>query len=70
MKHPTKFAEFRSRDKWVALGFNLRRRAVHPVITRKVVANGPRFWHVANLRHPDNYDDALQALLAEAYDDS
>ena len=70
LKNPRKFADFRARDRWVALGFNLRRRARHPTITRKVVANGAQFWHVANIRHPDDYDGALQALLAEAYDEA
>ena len=70
LKNPKKFADFRPKDRWVALGFNLRRRADHPTITRKVMPNGARFWHVANLRRPDDYDDVLKALLAEAYDES
>ena len=67
LKNPRKFAELRTRTKWVAIGFGLRRRAVHPTITRKVVEHGGRFWHVANIRTPDDLDDGLFGLLDEAY---
>lgn len=70
LKNPRKFADFRPKTRWVALGFNLRRRADHRTITRKVMPNGTRFWQVANLRTPDDYDEALRALLAEAYDET
>lgn len=69
LKNPKKFADFRPKDRWVALGFGLPYRASHPTITRKVVDYGGRHWHVANLRTPADYDDALRSLLAEAYDE-
>ena len=69
LKNPRKFAELRPRDRWVAVSFSLRRRAQHPMITRKVVEYGHRYWHVANVRDPTEIDDALRALLTEAYHD-
>jgi Domain of unknown function (DUF5655) len=68
LKNPRKFAELRPKDRWVALAFTLDRRATHPTITRKVVEYGDRFWHVANVRSPDDVDDALRDLLTEAYE--
>lgn len=70
LKNPGKFAELRPMQRWVAVAFPLRRRAHHPTITRRVVEYGNRFWHVANVATPDDIDDALVDLLAEAYDDA
>jgi len=69
LKNPRKFAELRPKDRWVAISFSLRRRAQHPTITRKVIEYGNRFWHVANVRTPDEVDADLLDLLAEAYND-
>lgn len=69
LKNPEKFAELRPMQQWVALWFGLRRRARHRTITRKVNEYGGRFWHVANLRSPDDVDDELIELLIEAYAD-
>ena len=68
LKNPRKFAELRPKDRWVALSFSLSRRATHPTITRKVVEHGSRFWHVANLAGPEQFDDDLADLLTEAYE--
>lgn len=70
LKNPAKFAELRPMRKWVAVSFSLRRVAQHPAITRKVVDYGARYWHSANIATPDDVDDALIALIAEAYDDA
>jgi len=70
LKNPRKFAELRPMRRWVAVSFSLGRRANHRTITRKVVAYGDRFWHVANVASPDEVDDALCELLTEAYDDA
>ena len=67
LKNPRKFAELRPKDRWVAISFSLRRRAAHPTITRKVVEYGSRYWHVANVREPAEVDEALLALITEAY---
>lgn len=68
LKNPRKFAELRPKDRWVALAFSLERRAAHPTITRKIVEHSGKFWHVANLRSPDDVDDALCELVTEAYE--
>jgi sigma54-dependent transcription regulator len=67
LKNPRKFAELRPMQRWVALSFALDRRARHRTVTRKVVAHGGRFWHVANLATPADLDHALASLLTEAY---
>jgi hypothetical protein len=51
----------------VALSFSLSRRMDHPRITRKVVPYGGRYFHVVNLREPDDLDDEVRAALTEAY---
>jgi hypothetical protein len=54
-------------QKWVALSFGLEREVRHPRIVRKVSPYGDRYHHVANLRGPDDLDDALRDCLTEAY---
>lgn len=44
------------------------RTARHPLITRKVIEHGQRFWHTANVREPAEIDEDLRALLTEAYE--
>ena len=67
LKNPRKFAELRPMQKWVALGFVLPRQASHRTITRKVIDDGRRYWHVANVASPDDLDEELCSLLTEAY---
>jgi hypothetical protein len=67
LKNPGKIAELRPMQRWVAISFGLHRRASHRTITRKVVQYGERWWHVANVATPDDLDDDLRDLLAEAY---
>lgn len=69
LKNPRKFAELRPMQHWVAVSFSLRRQATHRTITRKVGSYGSKFWHTANVTTPDDLDDALRDLLAEAYND-
>jgi len=68
LKNPRKFAELRPKQRWVSVSFSLRRRARHPLITRKVVEYGERYWHVANVADPDEVDEALCELITEAYE--
>jgi len=68
LKNPRKFAELRPMQRWVAVSFALRRRAQHPTIVRKVVEYHGRYWHTANVTSPGDVDDALRALLTEAYE--
>jgi hypothetical protein len=67
LKNPHKFAELRPMQRWVSVSFALDRRARHRTITRKVMEYHGRFWHVANVAGPEDVDDALCDLLAEAY---
>ena len=69
-KQPRKFAELRPMQKWVALSFSLSRRVEHPLISRKPIAHGGRYYHVVNLRGPDDLDDQIRGWLSEAYLDS
>jgi hypothetical protein len=70
LKSPRKFAELRPMQRWVALSFSLRRRASHRTFVRKVTPYGGRFFHVANLAVPEDFDDDLRVLLTEAYEES
>jgi hypothetical protein len=70
LKRARTFAELRPMRRWVALSFSLRRQVRHPTITRRVLPYGGRFFHVANLRGPDDLDDELRDWLTEAYLDS
>jgi hypothetical protein len=67
LKRARTFAELRPMQRWVALSFSLSRRVRHPTITRKVVPYHGRYYHVANLRSPEDFDDRLRDWLAEAY---
>jgi hypothetical protein len=67
LKRAQTFAQLRPKDRWVGLSFSLPRRVQHDRITRKVVQYNGRYFHVANLRSPDDLDDSLRAWLTEAY---
>ena len=70
LKKTQNFCQLRPRDRWVAMSFSLPRREQHPRINRKVQAYNGRFWHVADLRTPDDLDDQLKEWLTEAYFES
>jgi hypothetical protein len=67
LKRAGGFAQLRPMERWVAVSFALPRRATHPTIVRKVVPYSGRYHHVANVRSPDDLDDALRDLLTESY---
>jgi hypothetical protein len=67
LKRARTFAELRPMRNWVAVSFTLPRPARHPTISRKVVHNGGRYCHVANVRNPEDLDEELLGLLTEAY---
>jgi len=67
LKRVGKFAELRPKQRWVALYFPLARPVRHPTITRKVMSWHGRYWHVANLATPEDFDGELAAWLTEAY---
>ena len=66
-KRVGKFAELRPMQRWVALSFSLSRPVQHPTIHRKVEQWHGRYFHVANLATPDDFDEELAGWLAEAY---
>jgi hypothetical protein len=70
LKRGRRFAELRPMQKWVALSFSLRHRVSHPRIVRKPIAYHGRYYHVANVRTPDDIDDDIRAWLTEAYLDA
>jgi len=67
LKRAQTFAELRPRDRWVALSFSLPRPVQHERIVRRVVSYHGRYFHVANLRGPEELDDRLREWLTEAY---
>ncbi len=68
LKNPRTFAQLRPLDRWVAVWFGLGRRTSHRTIRRKVLEDGGRYWHVANVATPEDLDADLKALLTEAYE--
>jgi hypothetical protein len=67
LKRAQTFAQLRPKDRWVALSFALPRRVQHERIVRKVVEYSGRYYHVANLRTPEDLDERLKGWLTEAY---
>ena len=67
LKKVQTFAQLRPRDHWVALSFSLERRVDHERIVRKVVPYSGKYFHVANVRSPDDLDRRLLSWLTEAY---
>src|SRR5919199_3765443 len=67
LKRAQTFATLTPKDRWVALAFSLPRKVQHELITRKVIGEHGRYWHVANLRTPEDLDDRLRGWLTEAY---
>jgi Domain of unknown function (DUF5655) len=68
LKKRGSFVELRPKSKWVAMSFPMPRRVRHRRITRKPIEAGAAVYHFANLRTPDDLDEALQEILAESYD--
>ena len=67
VKKSGSFIELRPKRDWVALSFSLPRTVHSPKISRKVVPYGGRYYHVVNLRGPDDVDDEVRDWLTEAY---
>ena len=70
LKRSRTFAELRPMQKWVALSFSLSHVVRHPLIVRKVLPYGGRYYHVVNLRQAEDLDDDIRSWLTEAYFDS
>ena len=70
LKRAQSFAQLRPMTKWVALSFSLPHRVSHRLITRKPIAYSGKYFHVVNLREPDDVDDQIRNWLTEAYLDA
>jgi Domain of unknown function (DUF5655) len=68
-KRTRTFAELRPKDRWSSLSFSLHRTVRHPTITRKVNEWSGRYYHVANIRSPDDVDDDIRDWLTESWSD-
>ncbi|MGH8986022.1 MAG: DUF5655 domain-containing protein [Acidimicrobiia bacterium] len=66
-KRSRTFAQLRPMQKWVALGFLLARKLDHGRLSRKVLGEGNRYYHVVNLHGPDDVDATIRNWLTEAY---
>ena len=55
------------KTKWVAVGFSLRRRLDSGRLSRKVVDDGSKCFHVVNVADPVLIDDEFRTWLTEAY---
>lgn len=67
LKRAQTFAQLRPMQRWVTLSFSLPRAVRHPRITRKVVPYHGRYYHVANLESPEEFDEELRDWITEAY---
>ena len=67
LKRGRSFTQLRPKQRWVALSFSLPRRVNHPTIIRRVEPYGNRYYHVANLARPEDFDDQLRDWVLEAY---
>lgn len=70
IKRDGSFMELRPMERWVAMSFPLHRRAQHRTIVRKVMQWHGRYYHIANVRGPEDLDDALLDLITESYADA
>jgi Domain of unknown function (DUF5655) len=70
IKRDGSFMELRPMERWVAMSFPLHRRAQHRTIIRKVMQWHGRYYHIANVRQPEDLDDALLDLITESYADA
>lgn len=68
-KGRTTFAQLRPMTKWVALSFNLGRKLTSERLSRKVIANGNRFYHAINVTESADIDEQIEDWLTEAFFD-
>jgi hypothetical protein len=67
LKRARSFIQLRPMTKWTAMSFSLDRKVQHPTIIRKPADWSGRWYHVANLRSPDDLDAQLRDWLTECY---
>lgn len=66
-KNGPMLCELRAMKRWTALGFYLGRRLTSGRLSRKVVDNGTKYFHVINIDDPDQLDSQVLGWLTEAY---
>jgi hypothetical protein len=66
-KRSRTFVELRPMRNWVALSFMLPRVVIDARIARKVIGGGRRYYHVVNLRGPEDVDEEVKAWLTESF---
>ncbi|KAA0024796.1 DUF5655 domain-containing protein [Antrihabitans cavernicola] len=66
-KSPQTFATLRPMQRWEALSFSLPRIVHHPLMTRKPIPHGGRYFHTVNVTEPADIDDRILDWLTEAY---
>ncbi len=67
-KRRTVFLSLRTMTKWVAVCFHLGRRLESDRVSRKIIQNGGRHYHVVNVKAVDEIDDELAEWLVEAWE--
>ncbi len=67
-KHGSRtFLQLRTKTRWIAVGFVLHRKVESDRFSRKVTGEGSRWFHVVNVRTPDEVDEQLCEWITEAY---
>jgi hypothetical protein len=68
IKRGSTFAELRPKRGRMQMSVTLRRPLEHPRI-RRSAQYGRRFYHLIDLRLPEDFDDEVRSWLAESYED-
>lgn len=66
-KNPQTFATLRPMQRWEAVSFSLARVVHHPLMTRKPIPHGGKYFHTVNIVEPAEIDDQIRGWLTEAY---
>ncbi len=67
-KHGSRtFLQLRTKTRWIAAGFVLHRKVDSDRFSRKITGEGSRWFHVVNVRSPDEIDGQLCEWITEAY---
>ncbi|MET0315575.1 MAG: DUF5655 domain-containing protein, partial [Rhodococcus fascians] len=66
-KHGETVATMRPMQRWEAVSFSLPRIVKHPLMTRKPISHGGRWFHIVNITEPDDIDEQIRDWLTEAY---
>ena len=67
-KRRTVFLSLRTMTKWVAVCFHLSRKLDSSRVSRKIIENNGRQYHVVNIKDVEQVDDELLDWLTEAWE--